>query len=213
LDHSLIAAHYVLFGLRRPQAAFFRPKVSGQANYAPGVLDDTTTSDFAGQMPYTQIDIPPHIAETIQSIALLHAEHQRQSTLAARIVDRLTLFVGRPISLLALLAAASLWIMVNTIILLSGGAPFDPPPFGWMELSLTLIALMIAVMILTSQSRADRFADLREQMTLEATLLTEQKTRKIIELLEELRRDSPGVLDRRDIEAEQMAAKKGPHES
>jgi uncharacterized membrane protein len=47
---------------------------------------------------------------------------------------------------------------------------------------------------------------------LEATLLTEQKTRKIIELLEELRRDSPGVRDRRDLEAEQMAAKTDPHE-
>jgi uncharacterized membrane protein len=67
-------------------------------------------------------------------------------------------------------------------------------------------------MILTSQSRADRFANLREQMTLEATLLTEQKTRKIIELLEEFRRDSPDVRDRRDLEAEQMAAKTDPHE-
>ena len=53
---------------------------------------------------------------------------------------------------------------------------------------------------------------LREQMTLESALLTEQKTRKIIELLEELRRDSPGVHDRLDVEAEQMAAKADPHE-
>jgi len=67
-------------------------------------------------------------------------------------------------------------------------------------------------MILISQSRADRFANLREQMTLEATLLTEQKTRKIIELLEELRRDSPGVRDRKDVEADQMAAKADPHD-
>ena len=163
-------------------------------------------------MPDAQIEVPPHVAETIQSIALLHAEHHRKSTLAERIVDRLTLFVGRPAFLLALLAAAVLWMAANITILLGGGAPLDPPPFSWMELFLTVIALAIAVMILTSQSRADRFANLREQMTLEATLLTEQKTRKIIELLEELRRDSPGVRDRRDIEAEQMAAKTDPHE-
>jgi uncharacterized membrane protein len=163
-------------------------------------------------MPDTQIDIPPHVAETIQSIALLHAEHHRKSTLAERIVDRLTLFVGRPVFLLALLTGAGLWMAANVIILLGGGAPFDPPPFSWMELFLTITALIIAVMILTSQSRADRFANLREQMTLEATLLTEQKTRKIIELLEELRRDSPGVRDRYDLEAEQMAAKTDPHE-
>jgi uncharacterized membrane protein len=163
-------------------------------------------------MPDSHIVVPPHVAETIHSIALLHAEHHRKSTLAERIVDRLTLFVGRPIFLLALLTAALLWIAVNTMMLIGGGTPLDPPPFSWMELFLTTIALIIAVMILTSQSRADRFANLREQMTLEATLLTEQKTRKIIELLEELRRDSPGVRDRRDLEAEQMAAKTDPHE-
>lgn len=163
-------------------------------------------------MPDVQIDVPPHVAETIQSIALLHAEHHRKSTLAERIVDQLTLFVGRPAFLLALLAAAFLWMVANMTILLGGGVALDPPPFPWMELFLTVTALIIAVMILTSQSRADRFANLREQMTLEATLLTEQKTRKIIELLEELRRDSPGVRDRRDVEAEQMAAKTDPHE-
>jgi len=65
---------------------------------------------------------------------------------------------------------------------------------------------------LASQRRADRFANLREQMSLEATLLTEQKTRKIIELLEELRRDSPEIPDREDLEANQMASKADPHE-
>jgi uncharacterized membrane protein len=163
-------------------------------------------------MPDRPIDVPPHVAETIHSIALLHAEHHRTSTLAERIVDRLTLLVGRPVFLLALLGAAMLWMTANTIILLGGGAPFDPPPFPGIELFLTLTALAIAVMILASQSRADRLANLREQMTLEATLLTEQKTRKIVELLEELRRDSPGVRDRRDLEAEQMAAKTDPHD-
>jgi uncharacterized membrane protein len=81
-----------------------------------------------------------------------------------------------------------------------------------MELVLTGAALLIAIMILVSQRRADRLANLREQMSLEATLLTEQKTRKIIELLEELRRDSPQIPDREDVEANQMALKADPHQ-
>jgi uncharacterized membrane protein len=163
-------------------------------------------------MAKVQIDVPPHIAETIQAIALLHAEHHKKSTMAERLVDRATTFVGRPIFLCGLLGASVLWMTANIGILVRGGVPLDPPPFSWMELILTAFALLIAIMILTSQSRADRFANLREQMTLEATLLTEQKTRKIIELLEELRRDSPGVRDRHDAEAEQMAVKADPHE-
>ncbi len=158
------------------------------------------------------IDVPPHIAETIQAIALLHEEHHRKSTLAERIVDRATMFVGRPAFLIGLITVAIAWAITNMVTFILGRATLDPPPFAWMELALTVAALIIAVMILTSQRRADRFADLRERMSLEATLMTEQKTRKIIELLEELRRDSPGVRNRHDIEAEQMAAKADPHE-
>lgn len=163
-------------------------------------------------MPVPDIDVPPHVAETIHAIALLHAEHHRKSTLAERIVDRVTTAVGRPVFLLVLMGAMALWMSLNEFLSLSGGAAPDAPPFAGLEISISLLALVIAVMILISQSRADRFANLREQMTLEATLLTEQKTRKIIELLEELRRDSPGVRDREDVEAAQMAAKADPHE-
>ena len=158
------------------------------------------------------IDVPPHIAETIHAIALLHAEHHRKSTLAERIVDRVTTAVGRPVFLLLLMGAAAFWIAGNEFVSLEGGRAPDAPPFSGLELGISLLAMVISVMILISQSRADRFANLREQMTLEATLLTEQKTRKIIELLEELRRDSPGVRDREDVEAIQMAAKADPHE-
>ncbi|MGZ5925667.1 MAG: DUF1003 domain-containing protein [Rhizomicrobium sp.] len=148
----------------------------------------------------------------MQAIALLHAEHHRKSTLAERVVDRATAAIGRPTSLLALAAAAIAWVLFNLGLLHKGVSPPDPPPFGWLELILSGAALLIAIMILASQRRADRFANLREQMSLEATLLTEQMTRKIIELLEELRRDSPEIPDREDIEANQMASKADPHE-
>src|SRR5579863_3142503 len=163
-------------------------------------------------LPDANVDVPPHVAETVQAIALLRAEHHRKSTLSERLTDQATSFVGRPRFLLLLLATVMFWSAGNAIVQIAGLTPLDPPPFGWMELVLTVSALVIAVMILTSQRRADRFANLREQMTLEATLLTEQKTRKIIELLEELRRDSPNIRDRLDLEAEQMTAKTDPRE-
>jgi uncharacterized membrane protein len=113
--------------------------------------------------------------------------------------------------LLIVFALILCWTCFNVAIKAGGGMPPDPPPFEWMDLVCTMTALLIAVLILTSQRRADKFANLREQMTLESTLLTEQKTRKIIELLEELRRDSPAIFDRVDPEADQMASKSDPH--
>jgi len=77
---------------------------------------------------------------------------------------------------------------------------------------LTLMALFLAVLILSTQRRADQLGNLRSQMTLELAILTEQKTTKLIELLEELRRDSPEVRDRVDAEASEMASRADPHE-
>lgn len=48
-------------------------------------------------------------------------------------------------------------------------------------------------------------------MTLELASLTEQKVAKIIELLEELRRDSPEVRNRVDSEAHEMSIRSDPH--
>jgi uncharacterized membrane protein len=155
-------------------------------------------------------DVPPHIAETVQAIALLHAEHHRKSSFSERVADQATAFVGRPVFLLILAFAAMAWIGFNFLVRAGGRAAPDPPPFAWLGLGLSMIGLLVAVLILVTQRRADRFADLREQMTLESTLLTEQKTRKIIELIEELRRDSPQVVDRRDREAEEMSIRAEP---
>jgi uncharacterized membrane protein len=48
-------------------------------------------------------------------------------------------------------------------------------------------------------------------MTLELSILSEQKAAKIIELIEELRHDSPQIRDRVDDEALAMATRSDPH--
>src|SRR5205085_3988168 len=86
-----------------------------------------------------------------------------------------------------------------------GGTAFDTPPYPRLMGGLGLAALYMTVLILTTQRRADRLASRREQMALELSFLSERKTAKIVELLEELRRDSPDVKDRIDDEANAMS--------
>ena len=47
----------------------------------------------------------------------------------------------------------------------------------------------MVVLILATQRREYQLAQLREQLTLELAILSEQKTAKVIQLLEESRRD------------------------
>ncbi len=154
--------------------------------------------------------LPIHIEETIRSIAELHAEHHRGATPIQRIVERLTAFVGRPRFIGLLTIASVLWISLNGVAPLFGLAPFDPPPFPWFDGAVSLAALYIALLILTTQRRQDQLAQHREQLTLELTILSEQKTAKIIQLLEEARRDNPNLRDRVDEEAAAMAIPADP---
>lgn len=56
--------------------------------------------------------------------------------------------------------------------------------------------------VLVRQERLTKLEDRREHLDLQVNLLTEQKTTKLIHLLEELRRDVPMVKDRHDPESE-----------
>ena len=92
----------------------------------------------------------------------------------------------------------------------SGTAPWDEPPFAWLQGALALLALYVIVLILTTQRREDQLAGYCEQLTLELAILSEQKTAKIIALLEEMRRDSPTLKNQVDDEAAAMAVAADP---
>ena len=60
--------------------------------------------------------------------------------------------------------------------------------------------------ILSTQRREDRLTTRREQLTLELAIVIEQKTSKLIELVEKLRLDHPDVANHIDVEAKAMSS-------
>lgn len=154
--------------------------------------------------------LPAHIEETLQAIAKLHSDHRQEAGALQRMVERLTAWIGRPQFVAAMTAAIVVWVGGNLVAMRSGAAPWDGPPFGWLQGALGLMALYVTVLILTTQRRDDQLAGFREQLTLELAILSEQKSAKIIELLEEIRRDSPSLKNRVDNEAAAMAVAADP---
>jgi uncharacterized membrane protein len=149
--------------------------------------------------------LPGHVGEALQAIANMQIAHHEQASSLDRMVDRTTATAARPEFLIYVGAAAIVWIGANALMGHLGLAMPDAPPFPLLELFVSCAALFIAVLILASQRRADILANLRQQMTLEVALLTTQKTSKLVELIEEFRRDSPDVKDRIDAVAMEMA--------
>jgi uncharacterized membrane protein len=155
--------------------------------------------------------LPSHVEETVRAIERLHAEHHSEATPMERVAERATALLGRPATLGFITLLVILWIAVNLTLSRARGHTFDLPPFPWLDGVISLAALYMAALILTTQRRADKIGALRAQMTLQLAILSEQKAAKIIALLEELRRDSPEVRDRIDIEANAMETPADPH--
>jgi len=145
--------------------------------------------------------LPAHIQDTVEAIAKLHAEHQQSAGRLQRVVEQLTGWIGRPQFIALLTGAMVLWIAGNLLADRAGVAAWDAPPFAWLQGVVGLSALYVTVLILTTQRREDQLAGYREQLTLELAIVSEQKSAKIIALLEEMRRDNPNLRNRVDTEA------------
>jgi uncharacterized membrane protein len=155
-------------------------------------------------------NVPPpilsaHIEETVRSIAQLQADHREKATPLQRSVDRVTAVLGRPGFIVVLTVIVFSWISLNLLAATNGYPFIDSPPFPWLGTAVSLLSLYMVIVILATQRREDQLGRRRELLILELAILSEQKTAKVIELLEEVRRDNPLIQDRVDQEAEVMA--------
>ncbi len=121
-------------------------------------------------------------------------------------------FMGRPSYLAAVLAFVALWLLSNVVGELLGLPAPDPPPFFWLQGVVSLGALLTTTVVLITQNREAKLEAQRLELELQVNLLTEQKTTKLIHLLEELRHDLPMVKDRHDPEAAALQKRTHPEE-
>jgi uncharacterized membrane protein len=154
--------------------------------------------------------LPAHIEATVEAIARLHAEHHKQATPFQRFTENLTARAGRSTFIAWLTVVVGGWIGLNLLLAALGREQFDAPPFAYLEGAVSLAALYMTVLILSTQRRDDELARHREQLTLELAILGDKKAAKIIELLEELRRDHPSIEDRVDHQAHAMSTPADP---
>lgn len=143
-------------------------------------------------------------SEHAETIAALRARSESQRSPSQRRVEAFTARIGRPSTIAILLTLIGGWVAWNGYRDLTAGTAFDAPPFFWLQGVLGLYAALISTFVLATQNREKHHAESRAYLELQVNLLAEQKTAKIIELLEELRRDMPTVRDRVDHQADAM---------
>ena len=141
-------------------------------------------------------NFPDHVDKAVRSVTQLHSDHHGRTTSTQRAVNRVAALMGRPLFIALVGFSAVVWMAANLMAARMGVEAIDPPPFAWLEVAATLFSLLLVVLLLVAQRHEDELNAHRDTLTLELAILSEHKIAKVIQLLEELRRDSPHVQDR-----------------
>ncbi len=171
--------------------------------------------DLSPEAPADSRDTPvesdhDQISENIEAVLDFYSREYQKISHSQRILERISCFLGQPIFLGIILFFVAFWMLANVVVRQFGMAAFDPEPYFWLQGVVGLGALLTATVVLSKQNRLNKLEEHRAHLDLKVMLLTEQKTAKLINLLEELRRDLPNVRNRHDPEAAELQQSMNP---
>lgn len=98
------------------------------------------------------------------------------------LADKLTDFFGSVPFLLGNLFLFVIWIGLNSPRI-SGIEPIDPYPFNLLTMIVSLEAIFLSIIVLMSQNRASRLADIREELDFAVNVRAEKEVAEIIRQL------------------------------
>lgn len=150
------------------------------------------------------------ISQNIGAVQDFYAREKQKISRSQRVLERVSRIIGQPGFIALTLAFVVLWMLSNLLFVRLGLAAFDPAPFFWLQGVVGLTSLLATTVVLIKQNRLAGLAEQRAHLDLKVTLLTEQKAAKLIDLLEELRRDLPNVKNRHDPEASALQQAMNP---
>ena len=155
------------------------------------------TADAAGA-------VRGQISQNIAAVYDFYTREELKRSVSQRHAESISRVIGRPVFLVAILVFVAIWVGVNLVSIATGMASFDAAPFYWLQGLIGLASLLTTTVVLIKQNRVSKLSEQRDHLDLKVALLIEQKTAKLIDLVEELRRDLPNVQNRQDSGAVAM---------
>ncbi len=137
-----------------------------------------------------------------RAIKSFKAKADAKRTPPERFADWLTSKFGSIIFLSLNAVWFAAWITIN-IGWVPGVEPFDPFPFGLLTMVVSLEAIFLAIIVLISQNREARIGELREEIELQISTISETEITKVIHMLTILL-EKQGVKVEEDPELKRM---------
>jgi uncharacterized membrane protein len=127
------------------------------------------------------------VQKNIETILKLEKENLKSRSTAEHIATKVTTFAGSTVFILLHAAWFGGWILLNVGIV-PGIRPFDPFPFSFLTLVVSLEAIFLTLLVLMSQNRMTKEADKRANIDLQINMLDEQETTMILRMVQKITR-------------------------
>ena len=138
---------------------------------------------------------PDHLSspakENIAALAEISEREEARVSAMQLAIEKVSGFFGSPGYFACVVAFIAIWVAVNTWAAGAGWNFYDEPPFFWLQGIVSSNALLLTVAVLIRQSRMAQLAQHRAHLDLQINLLTEQKVTKILQVIDDIRRDLP----------------------
>jgi len=119
-------------------------------------------------------------AQNVAAIQQLESAALSHAGLMDAVADRIAHFAGSALFLAMHVVWFAAWIAINVS---PGIGHFDPFPFTFLTLVVSLEAIFLSSFILISQKRAALISERRNQLDLQINLLTEQENTRMLKVL------------------------------
>jgi uncharacterized membrane protein len=120
------------------------------------------------------------IRSNIGKILALEEQQRAQRSAGEKVSEWIAKFCGSMAFVYVHIAWFGGWIVANTLL----PAPFDPFPYTFLTLVVSLEAIFLSTFILISQNHETQLTERRDQLDLQINMVAEKENTKILELLE-----------------------------
>ncbi len=137
--------------------------------------------------------------EMLQSIQKRLSERR---TMSDKLADFLVWSAGTITFVIIHIFFFGAWIAIN-LDLIPGINIFDPYPFNFLTMTVSLEAIFLAIFVLMSQNRESKTADLRQEFDVQVNIIAEREITKIIHILAYIM-NHLNISYEKDVELRQM---------
>jgi uncharacterized membrane protein len=156
-------------------------------------------------------NLPSSAKENLEVLSKFKDREEAQISGLQLAIERVSRVFGSPAFFAFALAFIAIWIAINLWGLKHGWRHVDSPPFFWLQGLVSCNALLLTVAVLIRQNRMAQVAEHRAHLDLQINMLTEQKVTKLLQIIDEPRRELAAQHGRHDQEAHEMTKPADTH--